>query len=232
MRLTAHEIARKIDISAVRMQHGEREITALVENAKRYGFIAVHVLPCWVPFLRDLLSGTTDIMIGAPVGFPSGAHRTEIKVAEAKMLIADGVQELDMVMNVGKLLSGRLTYVKDDIRAVVEAAGAFPVKVIIETPYLGTDEIKRACEACIAAGAAFVKTSTGWAPNGATLESVRLITSFVGGDIKVKAAGNIRDLGTLLQMLRMGVSRFGINLESAAEIVGEVAAAPGGTVEV
>jgi deoxyribose-phosphate aldolase len=232
MKLSARDIARMVDISAVRTPHGEAEIREMVENAKKHRFIAVHVLPCWVSFLRELLAGEKDIMAGAPVGFPSGAHRTEIKVAEAGLLIQDGVQEMDMVLNVGRLHSGHLEYVGKDIRAVVEAAGATPVKVIIEAPYLSQDEIKRACELCIKAGAAYVKTSTGWVPNGSTLEMIQLITSFVGNAIKVKAAGAIRDLDTVVKMYRMGVARFGINLNSAMEIVRQVAALPGGVVEV
>jgi deoxyribose-phosphate aldolase len=232
MTLSAREIARLVDISAVRTPHGEAEIREMVENAKRYRFIAVHVLPCWVSFLRELLAGEPDIMIGAPVGFPGGAHRTEIKVAEARLLIEDGVQEMDMVLNVGRLHSGHHEYVLRDMRAVVEAAGEIPVKVIIEAPYLSPDEIKKACELCITAGASFIKTSTGWVPNGSTLEMIQLITSFVGNAIKVKAAGAIRDLDTLVKMRRMGVARFGINLHSAMEIVRQVASLPGGAVEV
>ncbi len=232
MQLSARDIARMVDISAVRTPHGEAEIREMVENAKRHRFIAVHVLPCWVPFLRELLAGEPDIMIGSPVGFPGGAHRTEIKVAEATLLIQDGVQEMDMVMNVGMLHSGRTEYVRRDMEAVVEAAGAIPVKVIIEAPYLSQDEIKKACELCIAAGASFIKTSTGWVPNGSTLEMIQLITSFVGTAIKVKAAGAIRDLDTVVKMHRMGVRRFGINLHSAMEIVRQVASLPGGVVEV
>jgi deoxyribose-phosphate aldolase len=231
MKLSARDIARMVDISAVRTPHGESEIRDMVDNARKYRFFAVHVLPCWVEFLRDLLAGEKDIMIGAPVGFPSGAHRTEIKVAEARLLIQDGVQEMDMVLNVGKLHSGAVDYVLNDIRSVVGEAGAMPVKVIIEAPYLNADEIKKACELCIAAGAAFIKTSTGWVPNGSTLEMIKLITGFVGGAIKVKAAGAIRDLDTLLKMRRMGVARFGINLNSAMEIVRQVATLPGGVVE-
>jgi deoxyribose-phosphate aldolase len=232
MKLSATDIARLIDISAVRAPHGEREIREMVANAKEYRFIAVHVLPCWVSFLRELLAGDPQIMAGAPVGFPSGGHRTDIKVAEAEALVADGVQEMDMMLNVGKLRSGHDEYVEQDIRAVVAAAGAVPVKVIIEAPYLSEDEIKKACGMCIAAGAAFIKTSTGWVPNGSTLEMIRFITSFVGGAIKVKAAGAIRDLDTVVQMRRMGVARFGINMNSAMEIVRQVAALPGGVVEV
>jgi deoxyribose-phosphate aldolase len=232
MTLSAREIAQLVDISAVRTPHGEAEIREMVENAKRYRFIAVHVLPCWVSFLKELLAGEPDIMIGAPVGFPGGAHRTEIKVAEARLLIEDGVQEMDMVLNVGMLHSGHYEYVRQDIAAVVQAAGAMPVKVIIEAPYLSQDEIKKACELCITAGASFIKTSTGWVPNGSTLEMIQLITSFVGNAIKVKAAGAIRDLDTVVKMRRMGVARFGINLHSAMEIVRQVASLPGGVVEV
>ena len=232
MTLTARDVAQLIDISAVQAPHGAAEIRGLVDNAKKHHFIAVHVLPCWVSFLRDLLAGSPDILIGAPVGFPGGAHRTEIKTAEAKLLVQDGVREMDMMLNVGKLRSGQYDYCLEDIRAVVCAAGEVPVKVILEVHYLDTDQLKRACELCIKAGAAFVKTATGWAPSGATLEVVKQITAFVGKAIKVKAAGNIRSLETLVTMYRMGVSRFGINLNSSVDIVNAVAALPGGVVEV
>jgi deoxyribose-phosphate aldolase len=231
MKLTSRDVAQLIDISAVQAPHGEAEIRDLVASARQYHFVAVHVLPCWVPFLRGLLAGS-DIMIGAPVGFPGGAHRTEIKAAEARLLVEDGVQEMDMMLNVGKLRSGEYQYCEDDIRAVVRAAGAVPVKVILEVHYLDRDQMRRACEAAIRAGAAFVKTATGWAASGATLEVVQFITSFVGAAIKVKAAGNIRSLDTLVAMRRMGVARFGINLHSAVQIVQSVAGLPGGAVEI
>jgi deoxyribose-phosphate aldolase len=232
VKLTARDVAQLIDISAVQASHGAAEIRSLVENAKEYHFVAVHVLPCWVTFLKDLLAGSPDILIGAPVGFPGGAHRTEIKVAEAKLLIQDGVQEMDMMLNVGKLRSGEYGCCEEDIRAVVQAAGPVPVKVILEVHYLNREQLKKACEACINAGAAFVKTASGWAASGATLEVVQFITSFVGSAIKVKAAGSIRNLDTLVKMYRMGVSRFGINSSSSMEIVRSVTALPGGAVEV
>ena len=231
MKLTARDIAQLIDISAVQAPHGAAEIRGLVDTAKQHHFIAVHVLPCWVPFLKDLLAGS-DVMIGAPVGFPGGAHRTEIKAAEAHLLVQDGVQEMDMMLNVGKLRSGEDRYCEDDIRAVVEAARPVPVKVILEVHHLDRDQMKRACEAAIRAGADYVKTATGWAPSGATLEVVQFLTSFCGSAIKVKAAGSIRTLDTLVKMREMGVARFGINLHSAVEIVRAVAALPGGAVEV
>jgi deoxyribose-phosphate aldolase len=232
MKLTARDVAKLIDISAVQAPHGAAEIRALVDNAKEFHFMAVHVLPCWVTFLKELLSGSPDILVGAPVGFPSGAHRTEIKIAEARLLLQDGVQEMDMMLNVGKLRSGEYRYCEDEIRAVVQTAADVPVKVILEVHYLNRDQLKKACEVCINAGAAFVKTATGWAASGATLDVVQFITSFVGAAIKVKAAGSIRNLETLVKMYRMGVSRFGINLNSSMEIVRSVAALPGGVVEV
>ena len=221
-----------IDVSAVRTFHGEADIKEIVPCAQVYHFAAVHVLPCWVPLLRDLLAGSADVLAGAPVGFPSGGHKMQVKLAEAKLLIEDGAQEMDLMLNVGMLRSGNLQYVEDEIRAVVQIAGSIPVKVILEVCYLTDDEIKRACALCLRTGAAFIKTSTGWGPSGATLETVALITSLVGDAIRVKAAGGIRNLDTLLKMYRMGVSRFGINLQASMAILGTVAALPGGTVEV
>ncbi len=232
MTMTARDIARLTDISAVRTPHGEAEIREMVENARRHSFYAVHVLPCWVGFLRDLLAASPEVLAGAPVGFPSGAHRTDIKVAEARALMSDGVQEMDMMLNVGKLRSGDRRYVLEDIRAVVQAAGALPVKVIIEAPLLSDDQIRLACDLCIQGAAAFVKTSTGWLPGGSSLPMLRLITAHVGRAIQVKAAGGIRDVQTLVEMRRLGVARFGINLHTAVQIVTQVAALPGGAVEV
>jgi len=232
MTMTARDIARLTDISAVRTPHGEAEIREMVESARKYSFYAVHVLPCWMSFLRGLLADSPQILAGAPVGFPSGAHRTDIKVAEARALVADGVQEMDMMLNVGKLRSGDRRYVLEDIRAVVQAAGALPVKVIIEAPLLADDQIRLACDLCIQGGAAFVKTSTGWLPGGSSVPMLRLITGHVGQAIQVKAAGGIRDVQTVVEMRRLGVARFGINLHTAVQIVTQVAALPGGAVEV
>jgi deoxyribose-phosphate aldolase len=232
MFLTPQKLARIVDISAVRAEHGEREILEMVQRAREHRFVAVHVLPSWVGFLAGELRGEPDILVGAPVGFPSGGHTTAVKVAEARGLVADGARELDMVINVGKLRSGAFDYVRDDIRAVREALGGLPLKVILEVHHLSPDEIKRACELAIQAGAAFVKTSTGWAPSGATLEKVRLITACVGSAIQVKAAGGVRDLETVVAMMRMGVTRFGVNLDTSVALLRECGARPGGGVEV
>ena len=230
--LKSEEIARLIDVSTVRTSHGEADIRQLVTYAKEYRFISVHALPCWVSLLSDLLASDADIYVGAPVGFPSGAHKTMTKLTEAEQLLADGVQEMDLMMNVGMLRSGRLNYVEDEIKAVVQIAGDVEVKVILEVHCLSDDEIKRACELCIKAGAAFVKTSTGWMPTGATLETVSLISNFVGSAIKIKAAGGIRDLDTLAKMVALGVARFGINVQASMDLISACAQQPGGVLKV
>ena len=230
--LKSEEIARLIDVSTVRTSHGEADIRQLVTYAKEYRFISVHALPCWVSLLSDLLASDADIYVGAPVGFPSGAHKTMTKLTEAEQLLADGVQEMDLMMNVGMLRSGRLNYVEDEIKAVVQIAGDVEVKVILEVHCLSDDEIKRACELCIKAGAAFVKTSTGWMHTGATLETVSLISNFVGNAIKIKAAGGIRDLDTLAKMIALGVARFGINVQASMDLISACAQQPGGVLKV
>jgi deoxyribose-phosphate aldolase len=230
--LKSEDIARLIDVSTVRTPHGEADIRQLVTYAKEYRFISVHALPCWVSLLSDLLSAHPDIYVGAPVGFPSGAHKTRTKLTEAEQLLADGVEEMDLMMNVGMLRSGRLNYVEDEIKAIVQIAGDVEVKVILEVHCLSDDEIKRACELCIKAGAAFVKTSTGWMPTGATLETVSLICNFVGNAIKIKAAGGIRDLNTLAEMVALGVARFGINVQASMDLIAACAQLPGGILKI
>ncbi len=228
--MTDRDVAALIDISAVQAYHGKKEIDELVSLARKYGFIAVHVLPCWLPYLKGELEGT-EILAGGPVGYPSGGHTTPIKVAEAEQLKADGIQEMDLMINVGKLKSGEYDFVLEDIKAVVDTAKPLPVKVILEVHYLTEDEIKRGCELCIEGGADFVKTATGWASSGATLDTVRLITNFVGDSIKVKAAGGVRGLDTFIEMYRLGVERFGINARASVDLLEEVRKQPGGKVD-
>lgn len=214
-------IGRLIDLSAVRTNVDEKEIELLAETAKKYKCIAVYVMPCFVPEIKSLLWDEPDILIGGAVGFPSGADTTSIKVAQAKEQIQEGCQELDMVINVGKLLSKRYSYVEEEIKAVVDIAGGLQVKVILEVAYLTDDEIKKGCELSINGGAKFVKTGTGWADKPITINHIKLIKSFVGNSIKIKAAGGIRDLDTLIKMKNLGVSRFGIGLKSAQKIFEE-----------
>ncbi len=132
-------------------------------------------------------------MIGGPVGFPGGGHTTDTKVQEVRQLIADGAREVDMVVNIGKVLSGDYDYVREDLRRVVEAAAPVPAKVILETHYLNEEQIRRVCEIAVEVGMKWVKTSTGWAPTGATVEKVRIIADQLKGRIDIKGAGGIRD---------------------------------------
>lgn len=229
--LSHQQLAKMIDVSAVQAFHGEAEIRELVSAAATYGFGAVHVLPAWVSFARGLLDGTSGISLGAPVGFPSGGNHPSTKCAEAVQLVADGVDEMDIMINVGKLRSGDDRYVLNELRDVVQAVH-IPAKVILETHYLKRSQIERACDICVQVGAAFVKTSTGWADTGATVENVGWIAARVAGRTGIKAAGGIRDLDTLLHMYRLGARRFGINLYAAIDIVKACQQLPNGMVDV
>ncbi|NLH97830.1 MAG: deoxyribose-phosphate aldolase [Clostridiaceae bacterium] len=221
MVLTVRDIAQMFDLSCVRTNSNEADIKALAENARRYDCGHVSVMQCFVPGIKELLSDRPDIKVIGNVSFPSGSDSTSVKVFQAVELRDAGCDELDMVINVGKLLSGRYREVEDDVRAVVEAADGLPVKVIIEVSCLGRKEIEMACEISIRAGAAYVKTGTGWMPGGTTTEDIKLIRSIVGDRIKIKASGGIRTLDTLLEMYRLGVTRFGVNMRSGIAILDE-----------
>lgn len=215
------QIARMIDISAVRADATLEEIHYVAQTAKENRFICAFAMPCFTPILVDELKEETDICVGGVVGFPSGADTTQIKVLAAGELLKMGVHELDMVMNIGALKSGEYALVRDDIRAVVECAQGRPVKSILEIAYLTDDEIKRASELAVEAGVSYVKTGTGWASKPTTVETIRLIKSTIGDAAAIKAAGGVRTLDTLLQMAEAGCGRFGIGINSAKNIIEE-----------
>jgi len=221
MLLSAKEIAKMIDLSCVRTISSQMDIEEMVRIARKYGFGQVSVLQCFIPYTRQLLEGNKDIRIIGNVSFPSGSDSTSIKVSQAKEMVAAGCDEIDMVMNIGKLRSGLLSEVETDVQAVVETVRPIPIKVIIEIMCLTKEETHQACDICLRTGATFVKTGTGWAERGTTLEEVRLVKSFVGEHIKIKASGGIRNLDTLLEMYKAGARRFGINLKSSITIVEE-----------
>jgi deoxyribose-phosphate aldolase len=218
--ITALEAARIIDVSAVRAHHGRKDIEEIVGYAKKYRFINVHVLPCWVSTLAPLLADVEGVFVGSPVGFPGGAHTTETKICEAKQLIADGVQEMDIVMNVGKFKSGEREYVFDELSSIVAlASGRAKTKVIIEISALSDDEMIDACELVKKSGADYVKSGTGWLPRGADFERIKKMKEYCGPDLKVKAAGGIRSFGDFMSLYEIGVDRMGINTISAVEII-------------
>ncbi len=219
--ISAAEAARLIDISAVRTHHTLADMEELVEYAKKYRFINVHVLPVWVSELARRLRDVEGVYVGSPVGFPSGAHCTSVKLLEAQQLLQDGVEEMDIVMNVGKFKNREYTYVQEDLRKIIGIKNeGVLTKVIIEINTLNDDEMLKACEIAIKSGADFVKTGTGWVPGNANIERIRKMKEYCGKDIKIKAAGGIRTQEEFLALYEMGVERMGINTRSALEIVG------------
>ncbi len=224
MNETTRRFARLVDLSAVQATSTEADVRACAELAARYNIISVHVLPCWTRFLSTLLpqQGTGEVMIGGPVGFPGGGHTTDTKVQEVRQLIADGAREVDMVVNIGKVLSGDYDYVREDLRRVVEAAAPVPAKVILETHYLNEEQIRRVCEIAVEVGMKWVKTSTGWAPTGATVEKVRIIADQLKGRIDIKGAGGIRDLATVRALYQLGVRRFGMSHGAVTKVLAEL----------
>jgi len=209
MKLTVKQLARMLDLSAVRTEVDLAEVRRLAEVARQYHCVCTFVLPCYFPELKALLADAPEVGVGAVVGFPSGAHSTAIKVAEAREQLTAGAVELDMVINVGLLKGGKTDAVRDEIRAIKEAVGSKVLKVIIETCYLSGDEKVLACTLAVAAGADFVKTSTGFGTGGATFEDVQLMLNTVAGKAKVKASGGVRDAEMALKYVEMGVMRLG-----------------------
>lgn len=205
------ELAKMIDHSALRPETSRGQIMQLCEEARRFSFGAVCVAPVWISLSKRLLEDT-DVKVATVIGFPHGNTLSKVKAYEAEMAIEEGAHELDMVMHVGALKSGDYEAVFSDIHSVVEIAGRKPgalVKVIIETCLLNDEEKVMACQLIEKAGADFVKTSTGFAATGATVEDIRLLRKTVEGRLGVKAAGGIRDLATALSMIEAGANRLG-----------------------
>ena len=197
-----------IDHTNLKQDATETDIETLCDEARAFGFATVCVNSCWTARAAELL-GDSSGGITTVVGFPLGAMSTAGKVAETVTAVADGATEIDMVINVGRLKAGDDGMVEQDIAAVVEAAGDAAVKVIIECCLLTDDEKVRACEAAVRAGAAFVKTSTGFSTGGATVEDVALMRKTVGDRCKVKAAGGIHTREEALAMVEAGADRLG-----------------------
>ncbi len=218
--MTSIQAARLIDISAVRTHHSLSDIKEMVDIARRYRFINVHTLPCWTKTVSEMLKDDPDIRVGAPVGFPGGGHKTKVKMLEAEQLIEDGVQEMDIVMNVGRFKNHEFSYVLDELKQIIALAPeSVLVKVIIELNCLDDSEIADACNIVIDSGADFLKTGTGWVPGDANIDRIARIKELTRGKVKVKAAGGIRTREEFDKLLSLGVERFGINLMSALSIV-------------
>lgn len=202
-------IAQYIDHTILNADATDADVQRICLEAKEYRFKTVCIQPFWVNYAKDLLAGT-DVGITTVIGFPLGANTTEIKVAEAELAVAQGVSDVDMVINIGALKSEDYTSVANDIQAVVDAvAGRAIVKVIIETSLLSKNEKIRASEIAKQAGADFVKTSTGFSTGGATLDDVRLMRATVGPEMGVKASGGVRSYEDAVAMIEAGATRIG-----------------------
>ena len=209
-RLTYRDIAKTIDHSLLRPELDDQFVEDNIRLALEYDVASVTMRPIDVEKAVAMVHGS-DVKVGTVVGFPHGNHLTSTKVFETDRALEQGALEIDMVIKIGALKSGRDQDVEDDIRAVVEAshAGGAIVKVIFENAYLTDDEKIRACRMTEAAGAEFVKTSTGFAPTGATHEDLRLMRANTGAHVQVKAAGGVRTLDALLAVMDIGVTRVG-----------------------
>jgi len=215
-RLSYEDVAKTIDHSLLRPELDDPFITDGCKLAARYQVASVCCRPADVPRAVELLAGT-GVAVGTVIGFPHGGSTTEAKVFEAEQALRQGATELDMVINIGALKSGRDAYVRDEIAAIVAVAhpaGAI-VKVIMENAYLDDGQKVRGCKLAEAAGADFVKTSTGFAPTGATHEDLALMRRSVSPRIGVKAAGGVRTLDGLLAVMELGVTRIGATQTAA-----------------
>ena len=210
MDYTCHDIAQMIDHSLLRPELTEKDVRDGCEVARKYKVATVCCRPADLALVTKLLKGS-DVKPSTVIGFPHGCNKTETKVFEAEQAIADGALELDMVLNIGKLLDGDHDYVKKDIKAVVDVAhrSNVAVKVIFENYYLNDEQKKAACRLAEEAGVDFVKTSTGFADGGATLEDLQLMRDNVSDKVQVKAAGGVRDLEMAVKVRQIGCTRFG-----------------------
>jgi len=208
--ITALDVAKMIDHSLLNPKFTRQEVEAGCLLAKKYECITVCVKPCDVELACGILKDS-GVVTTSVIGFPHGSNITEVKVLEARRAIEQGCGEIDMVMNIGRFLSGDYDLVLDDIRAVTGEAhksGAL-IKVILENAYLTAEQIKKACELCVAAGVDFTKTATGYAPYGARIADLRIMRANTPPSMQVKAAGGVRTLDDALAVRAVGVSRFG-----------------------
>ena len=199
---------KMIDHTVLKADTPLETVKRICDEAMEYGFASVCINPCHVAYCADYLKDS-DVDVCTVIGFPLGANTSAVKAFETKDAIANGADEIDMVMNIGALKDKNYDLVRDDVKAVVEAANGTLVKVILETCLLTEDEIKKACELCVEAKADYVKTSTGFSTRGATIEDVRIMKEAVHGKAKVKAAGGVRTPEDMVKIVAAGADRIG-----------------------
>ena len=210
MDYTYQDIAKMIDHSLLNPTLSDRDLEQGCQLALAYDVASVCIMPYYLARCAAILKGST-VMASTTIGFPHGGHTTAVKLAETKQALADGGQELDMVVNISKVLSGDWDYVRADLAAVIDATHeqGQKVKVIFENCYLTDDQKVRLCQLCGEFGPDWVKTSTGYGTGGATLEDLRLMRENSPAEVQVKAAGGVRDMDKLLEVRALGVTRVG-----------------------
>ncbi len=211
---TLAQVAKTIDSALLKPEMTIEEVIAGCAMAKKYHVASICCRPADVALVAEQLRGS-DVLVGTVVGFPHGSSSAKVKAFETALAVEEGAVEIDMVINIGYMKSGMYGAVRDEIAAVVKAAAGYPVKVILENAYLTKEEIVKACHLSEEAGAAYVKTSTGFAPTGATLEDVKLMRASVSPAMKVKSAGGVKNLDMLLEFMDAGVDRSGASATAA-----------------
>ncbi len=214
--MTLKEIAKTIDHAVLKPDFTDTDLEQHAKMCMEFGVFSMCVKPCDIKSAKKLLSGS-DVKVSCVLSFPHGADATSVKIFQAKQAIGDGTDEIDMVMNIGKFLSGDYNYVLEDIRAVVDIAHSqgVLVKVIQEIGFLTPEQVAKACELSYEAGADFVKTSTGFGPGKATPEVIAIMMKTVGGKMGVKASGGIRTPEDAAAFLKQGATRLGIGSTEA-----------------
>ncbi|ACI18544.1 deoxyribose-phosphate aldolase [Dictyoglomus thermophilum H-6-12] len=218
-KMNKYELAQKIDHTLLKPNALLSDIEKLCKEAKEYGFYSVCINPYYISYAREFLRGS-NVKICTVVDFPLGAGTINMKVCQVQEALKLGAEEFDMVINIGALKDRRKDYLVSEVKEVMKAAEGRIVKVIIETCYLTDEEKIYATEIIKEAGAHFVKTSTGFGPQGATVQDVRLLKSVAGDKLKVKAAGGIRTLEQALEMINAGADRIGTS--SGVNIINEL----------
>ena len=206
--LSRDRLARMIDHAVLGPDATRADLEAACELVRRHSVACLCVRPCDVAEAANALTGS-GVAVGTVIGFPHGTAQSEVKVVEAVRAVAEGADELDMVVNVGRLRDGDIDYVREEIASVVRQAAGRTVKVILECCYLNREQMALGCQAAKDARAQFVKTSTGFGPKGARVADVRFLRKQAGDDLRVKAAGGIRTLSDALAMIHAGADRIG-----------------------
>lgn len=216
MVMTKEELAKTIDHAVLKPEFTDADLQSHAQMCRANKVYSMCVKPCDIKQAKKLLEGS-GVKVSCVLSFPHGADATAVKVCQAKQAVEDGVDEIDMVMNIGKFLGEDYHYVLEDIAAVVEVAHTYGVlvKVIQESGYLTLEEVEKACELAYMAGADFVKTSTGFGPGKATPGVIDVMVKTVGDKIKVKASGGIRTWNDAVAFLQQGVDRLGIGSTEA-----------------